>query len=419
MKKLLIFLGCTIGVAAIAVVALTLSGINIFDFNFGNNADNTPHEHSFGAWAVVEEATCTENGSKERACACGEKETDTIEAAGHNYTFVVTDPTCDDDGYTTHTCGTCGHSYVDNVTTATGHNYTFVVTDPTCDDDGYTTHTCGICGHSYVDEPTTSTGHNYSSVVTDPTCTTDGFTTNTCNVCGDSYTNNITEANGHGKTNPVVTKPTCTEYGFTTYTCDVCGESYEDDKTDPVHLYTQWTITESGDTTDTYMKSCDCGQNTAIVSSAPKASEGLAMEYSEELGGYVVIGRGTCADAHIVIPACYKGPYDENPLPVVAIGEGAFANDMDLESITLIGNVRSIGAQAFVMTMLCHTLVLSDSVREIGEQAFTLMGINLGGTAIYYTGTEKQLQELEITGHFEFNGVVYITSIEHNYVFGE
>jgi hypothetical protein len=40
----------------------------------------------------------------------------------HNYTAVVTAPTCAEDGYTTYTCG-CGDSYVADVTPAVDHSY--------------------------------------------------------------------------------------------------------------------------------------------------------------------------------------------------------------------------------------------------------------------------------------------------------
>ena len=40
----------------------------------------------------------------------------------HSYTSTVTPPTCTEDGYTTHTCGLCGHSYTDNIVGAPGHN---------------------------------------------------------------------------------------------------------------------------------------------------------------------------------------------------------------------------------------------------------------------------------------------------------
>jgi len=50
-----------------------------------NSVETPAHEHSFGEWSVVEAATCTEDGSETRKCSCGETETRTIPAAGHEY----------------------------------------------------------------------------------------------------------------------------------------------------------------------------------------------------------------------------------------------------------------------------------------------------------------------------------------------
>ena len=41
------------------------------------------HTHNFGEWEVVTEPTCTEEGLRERVCACGEKESEEIAALGH------------------------------------------------------------------------------------------------------------------------------------------------------------------------------------------------------------------------------------------------------------------------------------------------------------------------------------------------
>lgn len=82
------------------------------------------HEHT-AATAVKENIvapTCTESGSYDSVvyCAtCGEeirRQTITTEATGHDYTSVVTPPTETAQGYTTHTCKNCGHSYKDNYT---------------------------------------------------------------------------------------------------------------------------------------------------------------------------------------------------------------------------------------------------------------------------------------------------------------
>ncbi len=59
------------------------------------------------------------------------------EALGHDYQAVVTAPTCDAMGYTTHTCTRCGNSYVDSYTQAADHSYTSEVTkQPTCTEGG-------------------------------------------------------------------------------------------------------------------------------------------------------------------------------------------------------------------------------------------------------------------------------------------
>ena len=44
-----------------------------------------PHEHDFGEWTVTIPATCTEAGEEQRTCACGETETRTVAASGHDY----------------------------------------------------------------------------------------------------------------------------------------------------------------------------------------------------------------------------------------------------------------------------------------------------------------------------------------------
>ena len=69
----------------------------------------------------------------------------------------------------------CDTSYMfydcgcENVT-ITDHEYTSVVTEPTCESNGYTTHTCTICGHSYTDNEVDALGHSY----VDGVCTTCG-----------------------------------------------------------------------------------------------------------------------------------------------------------------------------------------------------------------------------------------------------
>ena len=47
--------------------------------------DKPEHTHSFGEWTTVTAPTCIEEGKMERICSCGEKESEEIEALGHDY----------------------------------------------------------------------------------------------------------------------------------------------------------------------------------------------------------------------------------------------------------------------------------------------------------------------------------------------
>lgn len=43
----------------------------------GQPTSDPAHVHSYGEWTTVAEASCTEVGSKERVCACGDKQIET------------------------------------------------------------------------------------------------------------------------------------------------------------------------------------------------------------------------------------------------------------------------------------------------------------------------------------------------------
>ena len=79
--------------------------------NCYNYADNT--------WSIYEAAPC-QHPSHDQTGAC----TSCGVAVGHSYTDSVTPPTCTVDGYTTHNCSVCGHSYQDTPVPA-AHTLTY------------------------------------------------------------------------------------------------------------------------------------------------------------------------------------------------------------------------------------------------------------------------------------------------------
>ncbi|MCC8082541.1 MAG: hypothetical protein LIO80_11160 [Lachnospiraceae bacterium] len=104
----------------------------------------------------------------------------------HEFTSEVTDPTCTEQGYVTHTCSDCGYSYVDTYTDATGHSYD---DDTVFSSNGDDTHsyTCAVCGETVVEDCTYDDG----VVTTEPTYESTGLITYTCSVCGGLKTETV------------------------------------------------------------------------------------------------------------------------------------------------------------------------------------------------------------------------------------
>lgn len=92
-----------------------------------------PCEHGNTTNVPAQSATCTEGGYTAGVycndCKVYISGHETVNAAGHSYTSVVTPPTATTEGYTTYTCSGCGDSYTGDTVPALGEGctVTFVV----------------------------------------------------------------------------------------------------------------------------------------------------------------------------------------------------------------------------------------------------------------------------------------------------
>lgn len=82
------------------------------------------HTHEFSEWSVIQNATCTIEGTEERTCSCGEKETKPINALGHTEIIdSAVAATCTADGKTEGKhCSVCNEVLIAQTTiSALGH----------------------------------------------------------------------------------------------------------------------------------------------------------------------------------------------------------------------------------------------------------------------------------------------------------
>ena len=196
----------------------------------------------------------------------------------HRYTDVVTEPTCTEAGYTTHTCLKGDDEYTDSTVAALGHNYNVVsvewATLELSTNKVFANYVCSRDSSHTKREKTTATGtviqpqteekpeitrftvdgfSEYYDVETkapaphthtpgtavqenrvEATCAAAGYYDEVvyCTSCGEvisSVRQTIPKTNDHNYAS-VVTAPTCTTAGYTTYTCTVCNNSYTGDE---------------------------------------------------------------------------------------------------------------------------------------------------------------------------------------------
>ena len=230
----LILLGCIVLLACVLLLVACDKNKDPQKETATTEAGTQAHVHAFSEWITLQQTTCTENGKEQRLCACGEIESRTNLASGHEAGewSVSSEPTCTKNGTEFQACIKCHIVLKINSIPAVGHTEGewVVKREPTCTKNGSKALLCSVCDEAIKTETLKKTGH--TEVVVDavaPTCTKTGLTEGkSCSVC-DAVLEEQEEvaAKGHTEGEAVVENsvaPTCLTDGSCDHVvyCTVC-----------------------------------------------------------------------------------------------------------------------------------------------------------------------------------------------------
>ena len=278
---------------------------------------------------------CVTKGSESRHCTRCDATTDSreIEATGHTWGewATLTEPTCIDEGLRRHICEVCGEEDTDSIP-ALGHDfeeeYTVDVA-PDCETKGSESRHCTRCDATTDSREIEATGHTWIGWETllEPTCTVEGMRKRTCVVCGEEESDSI-PALGHDFV--------IWEYdeNYHWKICSRCGAISE--KT--AHAYDVVGKCECGalkSTPASEFAFTYLGDNTWGLCEYIGNSDNIVIPSRYSGGKVVSIESSAFADCNGITSVIV-------PDSVTSIGEGAFSGCGSLESITL----PFVGAEA-------------------------------------------------------------------------
>ncbi len=235
---------------ASVLLILTLTVLLCFvSCYFGGTQDPTPeHTHNFGEWSVTKNPTCTEDGVKNRFCDCGEKQSDTIPAKGHEEQILpAKEATCTEKGSTEGTkCSDCGETLVaQQETPLKAHTEEIIpAVESTCTKKGLTEgKKCSVCKIVLIAQQEAPLKAHTEEIIpaVESTCTEKGLTEGKkCSVCKTVLiAQQEAPLKSHSEVVDKAVSATCTTTGLTEGKhCSECGTTIIAQQTIPVIAHT-------------------------------------------------------------------------------------------------------------------------------------------------------------------------------------
>ena len=225
------------------------------------------------------------------------------------------------------------------------------VKNASCSSNGLRERECISCGKNET-EIIASAGHQFSEwVVKDNgSCMNAGYKERSCSVCHETEQQEIAPT-GHAYGDfEQILLPTCTEEGNKQKVCSICNDVVQEPIPATGHTY-------AGN---------QCTQCNHLIESS-------GLEFSSNGDGTcLIIGPGSCNDAHLIIPS--HSPRGDKVIGIAdgtsLVGDGVFTNCDDILSVTFPDTMEMIGEEAFSGCDGLTSIHIPASITSINHSAF-------------------------------------------------
>ena len=259
--------------------------------------------HQFGNWSVTKEATCTEDGLRERSCTnencqiCNGTpitQKEMIPATGHDVTgvewTVEKEATCNEEGRQIKKCTRCGEAAEAEIIQKKPHDYEEQREEATCTDKGYTQLICKNCKSikegSYQELPALGHIFGVGKIAAAPTCTEQGLIVFSCENTGcQAKRIGVLPTLEHTWQPVVVKAATCSAEGVQELRCVNCQEVKENSGTVILKKPHTWekaaTVDKAPTCTEAGVQSIHCEVCEAQMESSVTEIPALSHSYEE------------------------------------------------------------------------------------------------------------------------------------------